>query len=69
MLRYADATRINNNKIKVIDNKNNQHLVKVPEGMMNDIVSPMWNSTVEITGIRKPRQKQIILQDIQEVAD
>ena len=65
VLRYADATGKGSDEIKVIDEKQKQHLVKVPEGMMNDIVRPMWDSIVEITG--RVENKCIILDDIQEV--
>ena len=65
MLRYADATRSGSNRIKVIDKQKQSHLVKVPEGMMNDIVRPMWSSIVEITGTRE--HHHIMLRDIQEV--
>ncbi len=65
MLRYADATRSGSNEIRVIDEEKQSHLVKVPEGMMNDIVRPMWDSVVEITGRRENRH--IVLEDIREV--
>ena len=64
MLRYADATQ-GNNEIKVIDEKKHPHRVKIPEGMMSDIVRPMWDSMVEITGRRE--NNRIVLNDIQEV--
>ena len=68
-LRYADAIRDSNNKIKVIDEEQETHTVNVPEGMMNDIVSPMWNSTVMIKGTRKDTGGgcYIELQDIEQV--
>ena len=34
---------------------------------MNDIVRPMWNSIVEITGSRE--KDGVMLKDIQEVGD
>ena len=64
MLRYADATRSGNNEIKVIDEENRPYLIKVPEGMMDDIVRPMWGSIVEIRGRRDNRY--IVLDDIKE---
>ena len=64
MLRYADATRSGSNEIKVIDEKKHRHLIKVPEGMMDDIVRPMWGSIVEIRGRRDNRY--IVLDDIKE---
>ena len=65
VLRYADATRSGSNEIKVIDESEQSHLVKVPEGMMDDIVRPMWGSVVEVTGTRENRR--IMLENIQEI--
>ena len=62
VLRYADALRDTSNEIKVIDDKQHTHIIEVPEGMMNDIVRPMWNLQVRIKGIRTG--KRIILEDI-----
>ena len=67
VLRYADATGKGSDQIKVIDEKQEQHLVRVPEGMMNDIVRPMWDSIVEITGT--VQNNYIMLDDIQEVVE
>ena len=67
VLRYADATGKGSDQIKVIDEKQEQHLVRVPEGMMNDIVRPMWNSIVKITGT--VQNNYIMLDDIQEVVE
>ena len=66
LLRYADATRSGSNEIRVIDEEQQSHLVKVPEGMMSDIVRPMWDSVVEITGTRENRR--LVLEDIREVS-
>ena len=62
ILRYADAIKGNKNEIKVIDDKKESHVIEVPEGMMNDIVGPMWDSRVKITGYR--RKNRTILEDI-----
>lgn len=59
LLRYADAT---NNRIQIIDKNKKTHIVEVPEGMMNDIVRPMWDLQVRIKGIRTG--KRIILENI-----
>ena len=67
VLRYADATGKGSDQIKVIDEKQEQHLVRVPEGMMNDIVRPMWDSIVKITGT--VQNNYIMLDDIQEVVE
>ena len=61
-LRYADS--IGKNQIKIIDSKDASHTIGVPEGMMNDIVRPMWDSEVTVIGLRKGRS--ITLQEIQE---
>ena len=61
ILRHADAMREDSNVIQVIDG-NKRHTVQVPQGMMNDIVRPMWDSHVIIQGIRTG--EHIILEDI-----
>lgn len=51
ILRYADATRSAGNQIRIIDEANSKtHRVLVPAGMLNDIVRPMWDSIVTVTG-------------------
>lgn len=66
-LRYADATHHKGNRIKIVDAEQNNHMVMVPEGMMNDIVRPMWDLMVAIKGVR--RGKSIELREIREVRD
>ena len=61
-LLFADATRSNVRRIRIIDENRKRHSVDVPEGMMNDIVRPMWDSVVTIKGWRK--DNVIELQDI-----
>ena len=65
-LRYADATSDDSNQIKIVDRHRKQHNVAVPEGMMNDIVRPLWDLEVKITGARKRkgRSSVIVLEDI-----
>ncbi|MBA4390129.1 MAG: hypothetical protein C0399_04240 [Syntrophus sp. (in: bacteria)] len=66
VLKFADATHRDSGHIKIVDeeNKNTTHQVKVPEGMMNDIVKPLWDTTVVIKGTRE--RNYILLQDIEE---
>jgi len=65
VLRYADATHGDSGRIKIVDeDSGSTHTIKVPEGMMSDIVRPMWDSVVTIKGKREGRL--IILEDIQE---
>ncbi len=61
-LRFADATGTNANVIKIVNDKGRVRKVTVPEGMMNDIVRPMWDSKVIVKGLKK--DQRITLQDI-----
>ena len=61
VLRRADAMREDSNVIQVIDGKKT-HIVQVPQGMMNDIVRPMWDSHVIIQGV--DTGEHIMLEDI-----
>ncbi len=63
-LLLADATNSNVRKISIINEnrKPKRQRVEVPEGMMNDIVRPMWGADVTVKGWRKG--KVIELQDI-----
>ena len=49
-LRFADATKIERPKIKLIDESGVAHNIIVPEGMMSDIVKPLWEEPVIVTG-------------------
>jgi len=61
-LRYADS--IKGNEIKLVDESGKTHKIVVPEGMMSDIVKPLWYETVTVSG--KRLGKKIILNDIQK---
>ncbi len=50
-LLLADATKVKQ-KIQLIDDQEQKHNIIVPEGMMNDIVRPLWEDIVEVTGVR-----------------
>lgn len=64
MLRYAAASARNSSRIKILDTYGQEHDIQVPSEMMDDIVRPMWNSSVTVAGTRRPRQKIIRLHDI-----
>jgi hypothetical protein len=65
VLRFADATHRDSGHIKIVDKETNAtYQVKVPEGMMNDIVKPLWDSFVVIKGRREGNY--IVLEDIEE---
>lgn len=63
-LRYADSTKDKKQIIKLVDNDNKSHFVVVPEGMMTDIVKPLWEDVVVVTGIKIGRE--IHLEDIKK---
>lgn len=49
-------------KLKLIDNLGNEHEIIVPEGMMTDIVRPLWDDIVRVKGVRVG--KRLHLQEI-----
>ena len=66
ILRFADASRRRPNRIR-LDNADGSHQeILVPQGLMDDIVQPMWNSHVTVKGSLRPRQKIIRLFEIWE---
>jgi len=65
ILRFADATHADSDLIKIVDEEAGTiHSVRVPEGMMSDIVKPLWDCHVVVTGTKVG--KLITLQDIDE---
>lgn len=60
-LKLADATS-SQGVIGLVDDEGKQHEIVVPEGMMSDIVKPLWEDTVIVAGIRMG--KKIRLEDI-----
>lgn len=65
-LRLADARGSQRNRIVLLESDGSSHEVTVPYGMMDDIVRPMWNSTVTVTGRFRPKQRDIWLHSICE---
>lgn len=61
-LLFADARRSAKQKIQLIDDEGKSHDVIVPEGMMSDIVKPLWEERVKVTGFYQARA--IRLEDI-----
>jgi hypothetical protein len=64
-LRLADSTH-ENSKIKLVS-KRGAFTVYVPEGMMTDIVKPLWDEWVTIDGLRMART--ITLMNIRRALD
>ena len=63
-LGYADA--IHHNMIEIRDKEGAVHKIRVPEGMMNDIVGPMWDSFVTVKGVRRRKPPLVEMRDIFE---
>ncbi len=62
-LRYADSTKPDQEgQIKLITDDDKMYSIIVPEGMMDDIVRPMWGKNIIIKG--KQIKKKIYLKDI-----
>lgn len=49
-LRYADSLE-DHREIRIVDAEGHQHYIIVPEGMMDDIVRPLWDLEVQISGL------------------
>lgn len=62
-LRYADERKTARGIIKLVDDENKWHDVIVPEGMMSDIVKPLWEERVVVSGYIH-RGNNIYLEDI-----
>ena len=63
ILKMADSRKKGTDQIEIIDTSNTHHTIIVPSGMMSDIVKPLWERQVLVTGIRQG--KKINLRDIQ----
>jgi hypothetical protein len=65
VLHYADEIGSRDGTIKLEDQDGSVHEILVPEGMMGDIVRPLWDDTVVVTGTR--RGSRIRLEGIDRV--
>ncbi len=54
-------------RIQLVEESGTSHPVAVPEGMMSDIVRPLWDDVVTVTGVRKG--KTVRLRDILRAND
>ncbi len=61
-LKGADDTKREKGQLKLVSTDRKIYTVIVPEGMMDDIVKPLWGDEVEVSGIQ--RENRILLQDI-----
>lgn len=64
-LCYADARREAAGEIKLVEDRGTTHSIVVPQGWMADIVKPMWEDTVEVTGVKQ--NGKILLQTIKPI--
>lgn len=64
-LRFADSLNGSQGQIKIVDQNGHKHLIVVPLDMMSDIVKPLYEETVMVTG--KPVGEVITLEDIVKV--
>lgn len=62
-LQFADGRSTSKCRIRVVEQDGTQHNVLVPEGLMADIVRPLWGERVSVTGTKG--RKGIKLEDIQ----
>jgi hypothetical protein len=62
MLKLADSRTKGRDEIEIVDAGNVRHRIIVPLGMMSDIVKPLWDTPVVVTGIQKG--KKILLEEI-----
>lgn len=62
-LLAADARKQKDGSIEIIDDDGKSHHIRVPRGMMGDIVRPMFEERVVVRGLRK--KSQVILDSIE----
>lgn len=67
LLHYASVIGTKRGTIKLEDESGLAHEIYVPEGMMSDIVRPLWDNVVRVTGVR--RGQRIELTEIVRVED
>jgi hypothetical protein len=59
-LLFANSLKPSHPQIKLVDKAGHHHPLFVPEGMMTDIVKPLWESYVEITAKTVGGQLQLV---------
>lgn len=62
-LLFADSTK-NEREIRIVDKQGKTHRVRVPEGLMDDIVRPMWDTVVIVVGLEQ--DGILVLEDIKK---
>jgi hypothetical protein len=64
-LLFADATSAEKNQIRVVDDDSVTHKFLVPEGLMADIIKPLWEDRVAIHSVRSKGGKRYRLERIE----
>lgn len=59
-LAFADALRPDKSQIKVSPAKGRPVTIIVPEGMMDDIVRPLWDTDVIVTAVRDGKDLKLV---------
>jgi len=62
-LLIANATKKSgkqSGEIEIVTSGNVRVKVVVPPGLMSDIVKPLWESEVEVTGIRRGKKVHLL---------
>ncbi len=67
-LQYANATGVTAHTIKIVDDHNVSTTATVPEELMDDIVRPLWNQSVEAL-LRRGRGSSYHLEQIDLAAE
>lgn len=62
LLKMADSRKAGKDQIQLISEDNVHHTVIVPPGMMSDIVRPLWDTRVIVSGVQ--HGSKIMLEDI-----
>jgi len=52
-LRFADSLNPDRNEIRLLDENDTKHRILVPQGMMEDIVRPLWDREVIVEGVQQ----------------
>ena len=55
LLRHASKEEDEESSIRLVDEGGKRHVILVPTGMMNDIVKPLWDEQVRVTGMKVGR--------------
>jgi hypothetical protein len=58
-LKLADARKAGRDEIQIIDSGGFRHMIVVPPGMMSDIVKPLWDMQVVVSGVQRGKKIEL----------